>query len=649
MRYSGRTDWLAQEEWESGTEHAGLDPFDGLPSGLLGLFDILVTGPLGSDLRCTVFLAEGMSVEHSETFRIPVPGGLSPSLSLIDCEFPLSSDHEGVSFEPTSREARVQVCSGDVVQTLVITPPHIEFRVDELGTPAQWRTSAQSITMAELEANSVVAARIPGHVRVDFALLDAEGTVVQIERPEVPSDNVFHVRSRTFVDTVRRIRVGELVARVDDPAGGSQNVVMARIRPTQLCGGVGIAERELVFEALAAGELGAFVWAVTAPWHQVWQLRIEDGRAWLPDELCVAGPLLVQVFVDDPWLGILPPRRPGVTAYRVEQPGWLDDENPSREKLSRFLGGQGVLPGSCDAVAEVWAALAALPPGRSDTRTELLRGGLVRVLARDPRGALEVLGGATIPAPEMVPLLIRTGLTEQRYASTRAYDHMHANPWVGCLVEIADLPYRARTEVAGEWDQMLGYLRIHGGEWLISLLRGKAGDPRIGVFDRNVERAHDWPPSQIDEMLEVLRTVPEALLDEATRMSAIMAAFRVRQEWMAEPALAVLTAGVSTVLRRINHAAPVLYDMIRARNEALDDVDVAAHPWMLLSLQSLTMAALARLSARGRFDIELMTRDLREAWSRLADLCPELVVTDLLIADALATYETHGDLIGEDR
>ena len=36
---------------------------------------------------------------------------------------------------------------------------------------------------------------------------------------------------------------------------------------------------------------------------------------------------------------------------------------------------------------------------------------------------------------------------------------------------------------------------------------------------------------------------------------------------------------------------------------------------------------------------------MRESWARLAELCPALVCMDVLIADALASYALHEDLV----
>lgn len=67
---------------------------------------------------------------------------------------------------------------------------------------------------------------------------------------------------------------------------------------------------------------------------------------------------------------------------------------------------------------------------------------------------------------------------------------------------------------------------------------------------------------------------------------------------------------------------------------------------MLMSVQSLTLALLARLEARGRINGTYLNTGLLKQWTRMAELCPTMVATDLLMADALVLHGSKGNLIG---
>jgi hypothetical protein len=64
-----------------------------------------------------------------------------------------------------------------------------------------------------------------------------------------------------------------------------------------------------------------------------------------------------------------------------------------------------------------------------------------------------------------------------------------------------------------------------------------------------------------------------------------------------------------------------------------------------MSVQSLTLAFLARLEACGRMKGQYLDKGLLAVWTRLAELCPSMVATDLLMAEALTLYDRKGDLV----
>lgn len=650
-RRSGDRRWLVDDEWESDTVETSLDPFDGVEETLLGLYEVEIEGEAGPDQRHTLFLAEGLTVDHGGAFRLPAPGGLGVSTSTVTSDFGLTVDKTTVTFGVTDRENEIRVGSGGRANKLVLRPPHVELRLDEVGASTHWRTAPKAVNPADLEGHAVVAVRAPGCISARFLLVDAQDRQVQQETPDHPSETVFQLSARRFVDTARRVGVCRLIAVVDDDRGASHRIALADVRPTRLCERVVLDGTDLVFDRLAdLDEPAVWVWAATAPWRPLVRLDITGGRAALPEELCGAGDLLAQVFADDPFSIVTRPARPDRDALRVTQPGWVRDDDPTLEGLARFLSGGGAPPLVPAAADGAWAALALLPWDGVDAETERLRGGLLRILGRHPRAALEALGSSTIAQDQMTALLIRTGLVDRPYSSSATDNALHPNPWIGCMIEISDLPSlreRGRA-VAGERADTLAYLETQGGGVLMDLLRtGKMGDPRSGVFDGSVLRVHAMRAEQVEALFEHFRLVPGPLLDIDTRTSATVDAFHRRADWVDEPACRELPGHVNRALRAVKKASPALYDLVAARNEALHGVDVGAHPWMLLSVQSLTFAAAARLEARGEFAYPAMTADMRAAWAQMADYFPAIVAGDLLIAEAFAAHLTHGDLIGE--
>ncbi|MEV1133389.1 hypothetical protein [Rhodococcus coprophilus] len=642
--------WLVDTEVSGTAEELVVDPFESIDDAVLGMFDVQVSGPIGNDLRQQVFLAEGISIEYTRPFRFPATGGLIPVTAHVSSEWDLAVPHPRVEFAAGDRDKLVTVSQRERTYRLRLTPPHVQMRADPMGGPAQWRTAASVLTPAELDEHRLLALHVPFAEAAVFQLESRDGALIKDVTPETPHYDYFQVPSRVFFDAARNAGQCRIVALIDDEHGRTTKVVLVHVRPAALCTGIVVHDWMLILENPAGEEdLAVNLWARTAPWRPVLTLQVVEGRAKLPETHVDAGPLLAEVFVDDPWTTVTPPSWPQSSALEAHQPGWMHDPSHERDNLSRFLAGAGPAPADAVSMPEVWSALALLPQDSEDVQTQQLRSALGRILTENPRVALEALGSSTIPQPEMMSLLIRTGLVYRSYAADFTLNDLHANPWAGCMIEIADLPslYERRHYVDAERAETLDYLEDKGGRTLIEVLsRGRSADLYGGVFEKDTVLLDRLPGSQVEEIFEHARLVPGALLDEDTRVSAVIDAFHHRATWMAQgwsPSFASATARSLDIIRRTRGQ---IYREVAARNEKLQGVDTGRHRWMLLSLQSLTFAVLARMKAHGMLRHSPVTADFEESWAAMARLCPGLVMTDLLIAEALVTYALHGDLIG---
>lgn len=637
VRHNGTVDWLADDIWASESETVSLDPFEGLPSGLLGLFDVVISGPLGQDIRHTLFLAEDLMVEHAVEFRVPVPEGLAETTATVTVPAPLRVDTALLAFGVTDREAQLVVSGPARTERLVVRPPAVELRVDPIGTAARWRTVAPVLTVDDLAEYRTVAARVPGSVEVDIVLTDESGEVRQIACPEVGRDNVFQAPTREFADTARSLRRSRLVVRIDTSDGATTSIVLARIQPRRLSTGVELDGDQLIFTGAADPDLAAYVWPRTAPWRAPLSIPLTEGRATLPAELVGAGPLTVQVFVDDPWTVVTAPDEPDDTAVVVAQPGWMPDPDLGRADLSRFLAGAGDLPRTSSAVPEAWTVFAT---GDSAVRTALRE-----VLHADPRSSVEALDRSSVAGADTAALLIGSGLVERDFSSPiRATPP--TDPWLGCLIGIADLPFLALRQPDSESaEQLRSGLVGYGGVSLLDLLTGDPGPGHADIFDRGSVALHHFSAERFAELADACAIVPAALLDPDTRRGAIFEAFGRRMDWQHDPARVEMTQYSAELMPLLRRASRPVYDAVALRNEALDGADMTRFPWLLLSLQSLLFAAVARLRARSAIRDWSMPAPMRESWRRLAELCPALVRTDILIADALASYAVHGDVV----
>lgn len=649
VRRVGETEWITDEAWDAAEVEASVDPFDDAEEPQLGLFEVVVTGPIGADARCVVFVAEGLWTEFDCAIRVPMAGGLTACTAEIGADDFAVTPAGWIHFSATDLEKKVELAIAEVETSVVVRPPHVEIRAGDIGSPATWRTTPDIWAPEDFTRDRFVAVRAPGVDAVEFAFVSASGEVVQVDdRPRRKQGDVFELRTQRFADAVRHHGSGRVTASLrihDEPI----DLTVLSVHPRRIGSGVMLRDGVLEFEGTAdVADLAAYVWTAMAPWRTVQTLPVTDGVARLPKELLGAGELRCQLFIDDPWVSLEPPARPTDDAYRVSQPGWYRVGTDAQVKLSRFIAGEGPPPQGVGAIPEIWPALAWLHADGEVHRASML----TKLLAGEPRKALEGLGNSTIALPEKMAMLIRSELVNRNYRSSVTLNELHADPWFGCMVEMSDLPslYHRRHEVARERAETLGYLSDKGGELLIELLRsGKTEALHEGCFGKNIFVLGSMPEEQVDAIVRELELVPGPLLHADTRVIATYEAFRQRNEWMRAGWSASFAAQTSFVLEPIRRSSVLAYEAIKIRSDRLHGVDTAEHPWSLMSLQSLTLAFLARLEAHGRLSGQYLNAGLLVGWARLAELCPRMVATDLLIAEALTLHDFRGDLVGESK
>jgi hypothetical protein len=216
------------------------------------------------------------------------------------------------------------------------------------------------------------------------------------------------------------------------------------------------------------------------------------------------------------------------------------------------------------------------------------------------------------------------------------------------MVELADLPslYHRRSEVPEERAATLGYLWDRGGEPLMELLRsGKTARLDEACFDANVLAMCSVPANQVEAKLREIQLLPRPQLHPENQRVAVYEAFCRRTEWMTSGWSSNFAKQASLVINPIKRASDLAHEAIMLRSDRLRGIDVSEHPWMFMSLESLTFAFLARLEAHRRIGGQYLNSGLLADWARLAKLCPTMVANDLIIAEALVLFDRRGDLI----
>lgn len=308
VRRLGDTEWIVDRVQDSAEIESSVDPFDEAEGPQLGLFEIIVTGPIGADTRCVVFVAEGLRAEFDCPIRVPVSGGLTACTAHIGADELTVAPAAPIHLDASEFEKKVDLACAGVETSIVVRPPHVEIRVGDVGSPATWRITPDACAPEDFARDRFVAVRAPSVDAVEFAFVSSTGERVQVDaHPRRKHGSVFELRTQRFADTVRHHGRGRVTATLRTN-GDLIDLTVLSVRPRHIGAEVILRDGVLQIEgAPDTADLAAYVWTATAPWHPVHILPVLEGIAYLPKELVGAGELRCQLFIDDPWVSLEPP------------------------------------------------------------------------------------------------------------------------------------------------------------------------------------------------------------------------------------------------------------------------------------------------------------------------------------------------------
>ncbi|MCK0093733.1 hypothetical protein MWU77_23465 [Rhodococcus sp. F64268] len=639
---------LAESEFAARSERQEVDPFANITPPLVGPLTVSVTGSAGSSVEFTTFVLEGVQVSLSRWVRVPASGGLSEVTARFDSTLGIDAIEPRMTFAAGDIRRAATFTNDGHSHTLYLTPPHIQIHVGVPDQAIKWFTSSRVLLHDDLETSLLVLS-IPGCTSVRLEVRDRDGNRLKWYCPKRRVDDQFAVDLRVFYDVVHGLDQCELTALAVSEDERIARFAVATIRPVGTCEGIWVEDGHMVFDGLRiVDDLAASVWWTTAPWAGGIEMAVTENRMPLPKELKRAGDLLVKLHVADPWVRYDPPIWPDNSAFVVEQPGYKKDRNNGRERLSKYLAEGGTAPTSEKTMPEIWSVLARVLDDVGDVHSSQTRRELLRVVSENPRKALETLGNSTVPASGIPALIVETEIVRQSFWANDTRNELHVNPWVGCMVEIADLPslFVRRHDVVEERSETLRYLAKHGGtELLTVLLSGQlpaTGRQRHEIIS-DIVRLGD---EALERFAVLARSVPSALLSPESIWSAYLEAFDAREAWLGIDSPSGLLADARHLAKDL---AGTWSHLDAAVNERLDIVAAVfdeGNQWTAIPAFTFVVAALARLEAHGLVS-DALSPGMVETWGRLAARCPNLVTTDLLLAEAVVTRHQHGDLLSE--
>jgi hypothetical protein len=618
-------------------------PFAQLASPVVGSFTVRVRGPLGRGTQLQVAVAEGLAVTHGPRVRVLEPRGLAPARSELTAPEGVRTEPTVHEFAPDQTSHAATISAGTSQLPVTIRPPHLRVLTTGEHTP-HWSAEPLRLDTETLSEAGDLLVRLPegGSPELLGELCVRDGTKVLqwIRARQDASGRTARYPLAQITDTA----AGH--ASLNLAVGYAARVVpVAALRPRRLASGARHQDGDIHLEAfLGVPDVSAAVYTLHAPWRPPEVLAVSpEGRITLPEDGRVAGPLLVLLGVDDPWAVSDWPRWPEPGTANLlpcTVPGRPHGTDPQEEVLCRAFA-SGDLTGavgqdSAANTARLWRLLGTADLLHRSGLPEEAVLGARKALAARPLDALLTHPDADLSPQQSVHALVLSGLAAAPLGAGGdpewAAGLWSRLPVAACLaggrvLARCDLgaPEPGHAEFLEQMEQRCG----RGAREILE----RGTDPYCGTgrFDAATQSMTALSQEQFEALWRAARVVPRGLLDGDSRTNAALGLFTVRDT----PGLRLVRKHgadiVHPVLRGLSRLEPHYQSTATALVRSRYTPD--ARPWLNLPAVSLAMAVTARLCARGFPLFASLAQAQRRTWECLAKAAPDLVATDIVLAE----------------
>lgn len=610
--------WSIPGVGDDESDVAEVAPFGEWPTPVVGSFEVLARGPLGSRSSWRVNICEGLRPVPSIECRTFVPGGLTPMRVRLDSTSGLHRDPVDLEFGPHDLTSRAQISGAVGSITVEVEPVHLEVCHSHTGGSTDWSSQPLTLSTDSAEPPGWLQVRMPSRRELPpLTLATADGLRQTLVAHKGGARGLHQFDLARLTDTLAAHASGDLGWDF-----GSDRTTLIRFRPAQIASAVTMHQEILALEDFSgAPEVVGGVYLELAPWRDPIVVPFgRDGRAQCPPELVNAGPLRVELRIDDPWVPAPWDKWPSRGGMRIEQAGSPESVTPAESSVIAYLAGDAPIPSRDGALPLLWSLLELVDAEHQSGFSPTIGRDIATVLRSRPHAAARALSSAEVSKPVVLRNAIRLGILEQELALT-AHDVMAlwaSHPAVA-----------ACADSAGQIPADIVVTRC--GTSAAELLAGK-DDPhaRVGRFTDSL-RMDNRPPAVIEGWLETAGIVPAGLLDDGTRVLNAQRLFSARKHWSLIDATKYPHGAIDAAIRTISTAGyPRLAEAISTRAEA------SIHrPWQRLPQMSLLMAGLARVGSRGSGAALRALDEVREPWAAMTKVASAYVEMDIVLAELL--------------
>lgn len=632
----------------------------------VGEFVVRLVNPRGRSFQKHFAIAEqaDLTITYSgggDGFRIPTIDGLSPAdIRVVSGDKPLDAEPAIVRLGADEVTGTVELSTeeGAWLQ-LQVTPGTLQFEVPLADESVARRTTTLVTRPKRVDSFGKIVVNAPGELRhAHVAVSSGERDICRV--PIKRFGDTGYAEFGKFADRIsllKALRISLDWTRVTGRKRLSVPLVEASSRD---------AIRQIAFNDEATDiievdvaddvshlPMTLWLWAAGQPWREPVALEVVEGECELPDELRGLGPFVAQVT-----FGVEKERHPQWPAagstilHHVDDAEAVDLDGEDTDSVARAQELWGEL--NQDQLARLWTLLATLRAGRATDMAQanplLAAPRLGAILCAEPRAGLAALNRSVIALDDQPGMFIASGLVLGDFSATKPVPGRRRVPWLGALAALADL-----TDESVDRSRQLDYLRTTGGQGLLDIAAsGQDTTLESATIDQSSVQITSLPEAQasaiLSQVFDSYRMVPGPLTDDDARFTAIYEVVRNRAEIVESGVMTQLAAASRVLFKTVSKASPRLRKAVNVRFHKLDgiDADDPSLHWTLVPGTSLLIAVAARVLARTQAENSdasvAAVRQLIPMWAQLADLVPTLVMSDILIADALVAHALHGDV-----
>ncbi len=629
----------------------------------LGEFVVRLTNPRGRTFQRHFAVAEQAELDIAyrgggDGFRIPTVEGLSPVQVRLFCgDKPMYAEPEVLKLGEDETKGYLELSTDEGASLEIqIRPATLGFDIPlEDGTTAHRRFTLET-RVRRINVHGQFRVHAPGQLR--HAHLSVSNDDRDICR--VPLTRKGDVLVGDFGEYAERIsmltaiRINLDWTRVTARKRMSVRLVEApRKDPVQAISWQSTEDRYFavdVADSIAHVPLKLWIWCASAPWLEPIGLDVIDGECQLPEDYAEAGPYVVQAT-----LGLEKGRRPKWPAEGSTILPALHEPDEDARDTGTIAVDQLTVP----ELARLWSLYAAMREGLAKKLAEAnpnLAPDQLRVAFRkDARRSLAALNSTSIRLDDQPGTFIGSALVLEPFVARQNTPDPRRVPWLGVLSSMEDLRALPADDAANR-DALLDYIRSTGGAALVdALATGQDTTLESASIDSSSVQITALPEAQANAILAQVfnshRIVPGPLTDDDARFTAVYEVVEARNEIVDSAVMTGLASHSRKLFKIVTRTSPALRKAVNVRFHKLDGID-ADDPrlhWTLTPGTSLLIAVAARCLAQQKRDNpgvdDTVIRELLPLWTKLADLVPTLVMSDLLIAEALVTHATAGDLV----